>query len=108
MRHNWLVALGMFAATAALAQDGKRPPPRNDKTVGAIPSEQQAFEATLNQPPAPKTYSWKVGDPTILMQQTASHICMLTGVGGNFSGAGERVVLGIDKGAAGGPRWTLS
>lgn len=124
MRMIWIMAATSVLATSALAQSGtapplkmlpppitmsKSPPPKKtDGMAKSIPSEAQVFEYTLKQPLAAKSYEWTVGKPPIIMDPLSTHICLITGVGGNFAGAGERVVLGVDPGAAGGARWTLS
>jgi len=66
------------------------------------------LDAALNMPLNPTTYTWAVGLGPVLMEPTATHICLLTEVTGNFAGPGEHILLGIDKKAAGGPRFTLS
>jgi hypothetical protein len=63
---------------------------------------------TLAQPLAPNVYQWTAGEPPVLMDPVSTHICLLTGVAGDFAGGGERVILGIDQQAAGGPRWGLA
>jgi len=123
MRMTWIMAATGLIATSALAQNGRPPPINNlpapikigkdpapkktDGMANSIPSEAQVFEYTLKQPLAAKSYQWTAGQPPIIMDPLSTHICLITGVGGNFAGAGERIVLDVDQGAAGGARWTL-
>ncbi len=68
----------------------------------------QMYGAILKIPMKLSVYQWKVNDQPVLMQPLATHVCLLTGVSGNFAGGGEHVTVGLDKGAAGGSRWVLS
>jgi hypothetical protein len=88
---------------------GKKQEPKKQGADGqGIPSEAQVFDWVLKQPLGAKEYKWAVGQPPQLLDPVQTHICLLTGVSGNFAGAGERVAVGVDNGAAGGPRWILS
>lgn len=96
-----LAALGLLAVTPAARAQGGPAWLNNAKAKGA------AHKAALEQPLAPQTYHWKVGDPPVVLPPLASHLCVLTEVSGKFAGGGEKIALRIDKGASGGPRWTL-
>lgn len=108
------VSAATLLASAASAQNGRPPAkPRTDPApagpvVGqpvklADPNTQQ-----LNKPLVTTTYHWQVGMNPVQLPPAATHICLLTKLAGNFAGAGERIALYIDSGAAGGPRWTLN
>lgn len=86
-----------------------KPAPKPEGFSGNDPNTtKQIYDAVLKVPLKPEFHEWLVGQPTKLLNPVATHICLLTGVGGNFAGGGERVVVGIDKGAAGGERWYIS
>ena len=136
MRTSWFLGAAGLVATAALAQNGRPPPPSSTpapikigkpsssgsgntrapikigKPAGSegqgIGTEKQIYDATWKQPLQPATTSWKVGEPLKLLDPVATHVCLLTGISGNFAGGGERVVVGIDKNASGGARWYIS
>ncbi len=65
------------------------------------------IDAALKMPMQPSVYQWEAGQGTVQLQPAATHLCVLTGVSGNFRGAGERVELNMDMAAAGGPRYVL-
>ncbi len=138
MHYAWAVGLTGFVAVAAIAQGTNRPPPagetapikigaaptkpikigaptptptpakKTDGMVGTIGTQDQMFAAVLKLPLAPSVYTWKVGDAPPLMPTIKTHICVLSGVSGNFNSGEDRVTLEIDYGATGGARWRLS
>lgn len=66
------------------------------------------IDVALKMPMQPSVHKWQAGQPAVQLQPATTHICVLTGVGGNFRGAGERVELRVDMAAAGGPRYILA
>lgn len=68
----------------------------------------QMIDAGLKLKMQPQVFQWTFGQAPQQMAPVATHICLLTGVSGNFAGSGEHIVVQIDNAAAGGPRYTLS
>lgn len=68
----------------------------------------QMIDAGLKLKLQPQVFQWSAGQGTVQMAPAATHICLLTGVAGNFAGSGEHIVVQVDNAAAGGARYTLS
>lgn len=105
------------------APPGGRPPPIKISPSGLstarpggralppikLPNPNNAkFDAALAEPFAPQVFQWQAGAPPNVLVPAATHICLLTGISGDFAGSGERIALYVDNGAPGGPRWTLN
>lgn len=93
-------------STPAPIKIGK-PKPAGGETLAGVDINKM-IDVALNMPMKLSVYQWTVNQQPVLMQPLATHICLLTGVSGNFAGGGEHVTVGVDKGAAGGSRWVLS
>lgn len=104
-----LFAVVVVAAAQVAAQPPQQSPTSFFPSPGdtAADKEKGQMAAILLQPLAPRTYNWVAPARPILMQPAETHICLLTGISGNFAGGGERVYVDIDPGAGGGPRWVL-
>jgi hypothetical protein len=115
------VATGLGLATLVgfqpvLADQNGRPPPIKignpappPKSSAALPGNiNQYLDAALKLPLNPKTFSWSAGMAPVLLEKSATHICLLTEVTGNFAGAGEHIVLRVNQTAPGGATWELT
>lgn len=83
---------------------GKAP----DATVLAALEENKVIDAVLKLPLQPQAFQWSLGQPPQQLPQAATHICVLSGVAGDFGGGGELVQLTLNMAAPGGARYVLS
>lgn len=91
-----------------IGQPASPPKPAGNQGVLSGGSIDQFIDAGLRIPLKPTTYSWSTGSAPVYMEPVKTHICLLTGLAGDFAGAAERVALQIDSGASGGARWLLT
>lgn len=120
-----LVSTLVASASIALGQNGRPPPIKIGQPAPPPPKQPQPpikigkpagpssnsdinkmLDVALNTPLKVTTFAWAVGIGDVQMEPTATHICLLTEVAGNFSGS-EHVYLRINKNAPGGPRYVL-
>lgn len=67
--------------------------------TGVVPkgfTQDAALVAGLKMPLDARVYHWMAGQSEPVLPPSASFICVLTGVSGNFAGGGEHVILGIE------------
>lgn len=66
------------------------------------------IDAALKYPLQPQMFQWTLGQPAQQLPSAATHICLLTGVSGDFGASVDMVQLTLEMAAPGGPRYVLS
>lgn len=67
------------------------PTPTTAKVDGEVLSHldmNKMMDVALKLPLKPSIYQWQAGQPAVQLQPAKTHLCVLTGVSGNFRGAG--------------------